>query len=73
MNIRDNIFSFIVDLLTTVVLVLTVWIAMSFYEKNENKELLNPIEFKYKGHDMVKFNSTVVHSPECKKCFPRYD
>ena len=73
MNIRDYIFSFIADLLTAVVLILIVWTAMSFYEKNENKELLNPIEFKYKGHDMVKFNSTVVHSPECKKCFPRYD
>lgn len=73
MNIRDYIFNFIADLLTAVVLILIVWTAMSFYEKNENKELLNPIEFKYKGHDMVKFNSTVVHSPECKKCFPRYD
>ena len=73
MNIRGHIFSFIVNLLIAVIFVLIIWSAMSFYEKNENKELLNPIEFKYKGHDMIKFNSTVVHSPECKKCFPRYD
>ena len=38
-----------------------------------DKDSIKYIEFTYRGHDMVKFNSTVVHSPECKKCFPRYD
>ena len=73
MNIRDYIFSFIMKLLIAVELVLIIWAAMSFYKKKENKKLLNPTEFTYKGHDMVKFNSNVVHSPECRKCFPRYD
>lgn len=37
------------------------------------------VEFNYKGHDMVEFDdigdygTTIIHSPECKKCFPRYD
>lgn len=73
MNTKDYIFSFIVNVLTAIVLVLIIWTALSFYHKKENKELLNPIEFKYKGHDMVKFNSTVVHSPECRKCYKTHD
>lgn len=34
--------------------------------------------FTYKGHDMVLFrwnstDGTIVHSPECRKCFPKYE
>lgn len=37
------------------------------------------VEFTYKGHDMVEFDdvgdygTTIIHSPECRKCFLRYD
>ena len=31
------------------------------------------LEFKYKGHDYIKFkkynHAGVVHSPDCKKCY----
>lgn len=73
MNTKDYIKRLIVDVLTPVLFVLIIWFAIDYYEKKEDKELLNPIEFKYKGHDMVKFNNMVIHSPECRKCFPKYD
>lgn len=44
-----------------------------------DKDSIKYIEFTYRGHDMVEFkdvscgNTTIVHSPECRKCFPRYD
>lgn len=44
-----------------------------------DKDSIKYIEFTYQGHDMVEFkdirysNTTIVHSPECRKCFPRYD
>lgn len=34
-------------------------------------------EFKYKGHDMLKYTSgisvSVCHSPTCKKCYQIFD
>lgn len=37
--------------------------------KNTGECPFNYYEFKYKGHDMVEFNSyNIIHSPECKKC-----
>lgn len=47
--------------------------------KKTDNDSIRYIEFTYKGHDMVEFydvgdcGSTVIHSPECRKCFPRYD
>lgn len=42
--------------------------------KNTEECPYDYLEFKYKGHDMVIFNNyNVMHSPECRKCFPRYD
>lgn len=73
MNTKDYIKRLIVDVLTPVLFVLNIWFAIDSYEKKEDKELLNPIEFKYKGHDMVKFNGTVLHSPECRKCYQIFD
>ena len=26
------------------------------------------VEFKHKGHEYIKFEHAVVHSPDCKKC-----
>ena len=42
--------------------------------KNTEEYPYDYFEFKYKGHDMVIFNNyNIMHSPECRKCFPRYD
>lgn len=47
--------------------------------QDTNKDEIGYIEFTYKGHDMVEFKdtwsygSTIIHSPECRKCFPRYN